>query len=232
MGIVTVIIAALAVASAVLALLFLQDRNQARKFETKADSLAEELGELKCELARSGGARSDAMAPLTAESIAEFLNKEKGGDPEIMKESGLVAFELGGERYFIDCSRLPQQFILRKGYGGMEETDVHWNILEQAAIQTMKDLVMVKMHVSPNKGYDFMIVSTTHTIASLREDFDFFMSLIADAERKVLEEYWKIMGIMHPKECLDVQHEAGPANGEDFVMKMAQMSAERKKVQS
>ena len=232
MGIVTVIMAALAVTSAVFAVLFLQDRNQARKFETKADSLAEELGELKCELARSGGARSDAMAPLTAESIAEFLNKEKGGEPEIMKESGLVAFELGGERYFIDCSRLPQQFILRKGYGGMEETDVHWNILEQAAIQTMKDLVMVKMHVSPNKGYDFMIVSTTHTIASLREDFDFFMSLIADAERKVLEEYWKIMEIMHPEECLDVQHEAGPANGEDFVMKMAQMSAERKKVQS
>ena len=114
----------------------------------------------------------------------------------------------------------------------MEGADVHWDILEQAAIQTMKDLVMVKLHVNPNEGYDFMIVSTTHTIAALREDYDFFMSLISDAERKLREEYWKIMEVVHPEACVDEQHDEHSVNIEDFATKMAQMSAEQKKMQS
>ena len=86
--------------------------------------------------------------------------------------------------------------------------------------------------MNPNAGYGFCIVSTTHTIAALREDYDFFMSLISDAERKLREEYWKIMEIVHLEECVDKQQEAAPANVEDFAMKMAQMSADQSKMQS
>lgn len=231
MGIVTFIIAALAVTSAVFAVLFLQDRNQARKYETKAESLSGELNELRCELARREGVYGDAMTPLTKENIVEFVKREKTDKVEIPEESSVVVFELGDAHYQIDCSRLPQQFIIRKGYGGMEKANIHWDILEQAAMATMKGLVMVKMHVNPNDGYDFLIVSTTHTVAGLREDFDFFMSLIADAERRLSEEYWKIMEIVHPEECVDEQ-ESAPAGMEDMAMKMARLSVEQKKIQS
>ena len=231
MDIVTVIIAALAVTAAVFAVLFFQDRKDARKYESKAESLSGELGELKCELARREGVYGDAMTPLAKESIMEFLKREKTDKVENPEDSTVVLFELGGAHYQIDYSRLPQQFIIRKGYGGMEKADIHWDILEQAAVATMKGLVMVKMHVNPNDGYDYLIVSTTHTLAGLREDFDFFMSLIADAERRLSEEYWKIMEVVHPEECVDEQ-EPNPAGMEDMVMKMARMSGDQKKIQS
>ena len=144
----------------------------------------------------------------------------------------MIFFVVNGEPYHIDCVRLPQQFMLRKAYFRTDGACVHWDILEQAAIQTMKDLVMVKIYVNPNAGYGFCIVSTTHTIAALREDYDFFMSLISDAERKLREEYWKIVERVHPEDCVDKQQEAAPTNVEDFAMKRAQMSADQSKVQS
>ena len=229
---ITIIISTLTAAAAIFAVLFFQDRKDAKKYESKAESLSKELNDLRCELSRREISGGEAMIPLTRENIAEFLKREKTGEVEISEDSNVILYVVNGERYHIECSRLPQQFILRKGYGGMEGVAVHWDILEQAAIQTMKDLVMVKLHVNPNDGYDFMIVSTTHTIATLREDYDFFMSLIFDAERKLREEYWKIMESVHPEECVDEQHETVPTNVEDFAMKMAQMSAEQKKVQS
>ena len=229
---ITIIISTLTAVAAIFAVLFFQDRKDAMKYESKAESLSKELNDLRCDLARRENNGGDAMVPLTRENIAEFLKREKTGEVEISEDSNVILYVVNGERYHIECSRLPQQFILRKGYGGMERAAVHWDILEQAAIQTMKDLVMVKLHVNPNEGYDFMIVSTTHTIAALREDYDFFMSLISDAERKLREEYWKIMEVVHPEACVDEQQETAPTNVEDFAMKMAQMSAEQKKVQS
>ena len=229
---ITIIISALTAAAAIFAVLFFQDRKDAMKYESKAESLSKELNDLRCDLARRENNGGDAMVPLTRENIAEFLKREKTGEVEISEDSNVILYVVNGERYHIECSRLPQQFILRKGYGGMERAAVHWDILEQAAIQTMKDLVMVKLHVNPNDGYDLMIVSTTHTIAALREDYDFFMSLIFDAERKLREEYWKIMEVVHPEACVDEQHDEHSVNIEDFATKMAQMSAEQKKVQS
>ena len=229
---ITIIISALTAAAAIFAVLFFQDRKDAKKYESKAESLSKELNDLRCELARREISGGEAMIPLTRENIAEFLKREKTGEVEISEDSNVILYVVNGERYHIECSRLPQQFILRKGYGGMEGAAVHWDILEQAAIQTMKDLVMVKLHVNPNDGYDFMIVSTTHTIATLREDYDFFMSLIFDAERKLREEYWKIMEVVHPEACVDEQHDEHSVNIEDFATKMAQMSAEQKKMQS
>ena len=229
---ITIIISALTAAAAIFAVLFFQDRKDAKKYESKAESLSSELNDLMCDLPRRENNGGDAMIPLTRENIAEFLKREKTGEVEISEDANVIFFVVNGEPYHIDCVRLPQQFILRKGYGGMEGAAVHWDILEQAAIQTMKDLVMVKLHVNPNDGYDFMIVSTTHTIAALREDYDFFMSLISDAERKLREEYWKIMKVVHPEACVDEQHDEHSVNIEDFATKMAQMSAEQKKVQS
>ena len=229
---ITIIISALTAAAAIFAVLFFQDRKDAKKYESKAESLSKELNDLRCDLARRENNGGDAMVPLTRENIAEFLKREKTGEVEILEDSNVILYVVNGERYHIECSRLPQQFILRKGYGGMERAAVHWDILEQAAIQTMKDLVMVKLHVNPNDGYDFMIVSTTHTIAALREDYDFFMSLIFDAERKLREEYWKIMKVVHPEACVDEQHDEHSVNIEDFATKMAHMSAEQKKAQS
>lgn len=232
MTVTSIIITVLAAVAYVFAVMFFQDKKDASKYESKAESLSKELNDLRCDLARRESCGGDMTVPLTRENIAEFLRREKTGDVEIIEEDNVVLYTVNGARYNIDCSRLPQQFILRKGYGGMEGADVHWDILEQASVQTMKDLVMVKMHVAPNEGYDFMIVSTTHTIAALREDYDFFMSIIADAERKVSEEYWKIMADIHPEECVDDQQADAPSEVEDLAMKMAQMSADQKKVQS
>ena len=229
---ITIIISTLTAVAAIFAVLFFFFFLDAMKTESKAESLSKELNDLRCDLARRENNGGDAMVPLTRENIAEFLKREKTGEVEISEDSNVILYVVNGERYHIECSRLPQQFILRKGYGGMEGAAVHWDILEQAAIQTMKDLVMVKLHVNPNDGYDFMIVSTTHTIAALREDYDFFMSLIFDAERKLREEYWKIMEVVHSEACVDEQHDEHSVNIEDFATKMAQMSAEQKKVQS
>ena len=229
---ITIIISALTAAAAIFAVLFFQDRKDAKKYESKAESLSKELNDLRCELARREISGGEAMIPLTRENIAEFLKMKTTGEVDISEDENMIFFVVNGEPYHIDCVRLPQQFMLRKAYFRTDGACVHWDILEQAAIQTMKDLVMVKIYVNPNAGYGFCIVSTTHTIAALREDYDFFMSLISDAERKLREEYWRIVEKVHPEDCVDKQQEAAPTNVEDFAMKMAQMSAEQKKVQS
>ena len=229
---ITIIISALTAAAAIFAVLFFQDRKDAKKYESKAESLSRELNDLRCQLARREISGGDAMIPLTRENIAEFLKMKTTGEIDISEDDNMIFFVVNGEPYHIDCVRLPQQFMLRKAYFRTDGACVHWDILEQAAIQTMKDLVMVKIYVNPNAGYGFCIVSTTHTIAALREDYDFFMSLISDAERKLREEYWKIVERVHPEDCVDKQQEAAPTNVEDFAMKMAQMSADQSKMQS
>ena len=229
---ITIIISTLTAVAAIFAVLFFQDRKDAMKYESKAESLSKELNDLRCDLARRENNGGDAMVPLTRENIAEFLKREKTGEVDISEDENMVFFVVNGEPYHIDCVRLPQQFMLRKAYFITDGACVHWDILEQAAIQTMKDLVMVKIYVNPNAGYGFCIVSTTHTIAALREDYDFFLSLISDAERKLREEYWKIVEKVHPEDCVDKQQEAAPTNVEDFAMKMAQMSADQSKMQS
>ena len=232
MNLFSVIITILAAVAAIFAVMYFQDRKDARKYESKAESLSKELNDLRCDLARRENDGVDNVTPLTKENIAEFLRREKTGDVEIIEEDNLILYAVNGTKYNIDCSRLPQQFILRKGYGGMEGSDIHWDILEQASVQTMKNLIMVKMHVTPNHGLEYLIVSTTHTIAALREDYEFLMALISDAERTLHDEYWKIMKVMHPDECVDEQQETAPSDMEDYAVKMAKISADQKKIQS
>ena len=229
---ITFLVAVFSEVAAMCAVLFFQHRKLAKKYVSNAESLSKELNDLRCELARREISGPEAMMPLTRDNIAEFLKMKTTGEIDISEDDNMIFFVVNGEPYHIDCVRLPQQFMLRKAYFITDGACVHWDILEQAAIQTMKDLVMVKIYVNPNAGYGFCIVSTTHTIAALREDYDFFMSLISDAERKLREEYWKIMEKVHPEDCVDKQQEAAPTNVEDFAMKMAQMSAEQSKMQS
>ena len=145
---ITILIAVLSAAAAIFAVMFFQDKKDAKKYESNAESLSKELNDLRCDLARRENNGGDAMVPLTRENIAEFLKREKTGEVEISEDSNVILYVVNGERYHIECSRLPQQFILRKGYGGMEGAAVHWDILEQAAIQTMKDLVMGHLQTS------------------------------------------------------------------------------------
>ena len=51
---ITIIISALTAAAAIFAVLFFQDRKDAKKYESKAESLSKELNDLRCELARIG----------------------------------------------------------------------------------------------------------------------------------------------------------------------------------
>lgn len=228
----SLILAVLTAVAAVFAALFFQNRKDVRKYETKSESLSRELSDMKCEFARRESICGDALVHLTRENIADFLKREKTCEVEVSDELNVVSFVVNGRHCSIDCSRLPQQFILRTGYGGMEGKDIHWDILEQASVKTTKDLVMVKLHVTPNVGFGFMIVSTTHTIAALREDYDFFMSLIDDADRNIHEEYRKIMENEHPEECAAVQQEPVIDDIEDYARKIAAITPDQKKMQS
>jgi len=195
-------------AASFFSIVYFQDWRDAKKYESKADS----LGNLRCELERRDSAFADLMTPLTKENIAEFLRR-RTGEVEIPEDENCIYFALKGDNYLIDCARLPQQFILRRGYGGMKDTDVDWDILEQAAVEISKSLIMVKAHVYANEGFEFMIVSTTHTIGDLREDFVFFMSLIADADQNLRVEYRKLMAAAHPEEHSEAG--AGADAGDD-----------------
>lgn len=141
-------------------------RVEVRKAESKSEALAGEVLGLKCSLAQAAARESDALAPLTKESIVEFLRMEKTSDIDASAGDGHIQFKIAGERYYIDCNRLPRQFVFSKGYH-TTSPEIRWDVLEQAAVETMKDMVMVKMHVNPGLGYDNLIVPTTRTLAGL-----------------------------------------------------------------
>ena len=66
---ITIIISALTAAAAIFAVLFFQDRKDAMKYESKAESLSKELNDLRCDFARRENNGGDAMVPLTRENI-------------------------------------------------------------------------------------------------------------------------------------------------------------------
>lgn len=232
MNILTILIAVLAAAAAIFATLFFQDRKEAKKYEAKSYILYQELSDLKCEMARRDALAGDIAVPLSRESIADFLRKEKTADVTVSEEGNLVLFKLGDDNYHVDCNRLPQQIILRKGYN-VEGADFHWDVLERASQKVTSDLIMVKMSVEANDSYDYLIVSPDHTIASFKENFDLYMSIISDAERLARDEYWRIMEIEHPDECgPEDQDDAETTTQEDVAMKLAQASSDHAKIKS
>lgn len=154
----------MSVATVIFAALFLAKRVEVRKAESKSEALAGEVLGIKCSLAQAAARESDALAPLTKESIVEFLRREKTSDIDASAGDGHIQFKIAGERYYIDCIRLPHQFVFSKG-SHTTSPEIRWDVLEQADVETMKEMVMVKMHVNPGLGYDYLIVSTTRTLA-------------------------------------------------------------------
>ena len=60
---ITIIISTLTAVAAIFAVLFFQDRKDAKKYESKAESLSKELNDLRCDLARRENNGGDAMVP-------------------------------------------------------------------------------------------------------------------------------------------------------------------------
>ena len=100
---ITIIISALTAAAAIFAVLFFQDRKDAKKYESKAESLSKELNDLRCELARREISGGEAMIPLTRENIAEFLKMKTTGEVDISEDENIIFFVVNGEPYHIDC---------------------------------------------------------------------------------------------------------------------------------
>lgn len=123
--------------------------------------------------------------PLTKESLLEFIREEKARVVEAMDDSPFAVFKYGEDTYGLNTSRLPQQFIMRKSYDISE--DPHKDLLWAAAIRANESVVIAKVLLREDR-IDFMIVSMDHTVEQLRENFDAYLSLIADAERRFSDE--------------------------------------------
>lgn len=111
--IISIIIMALAVTTAVFAVLYFQDRSESEKYEKRADSLSSELVDLKCQMARIETQYGDSLAPINAERVAEFLRMENAADVSITEKSEAVFFTFSNERFMVDCRRLPQMIAVR-----------------------------------------------------------------------------------------------------------------------
>lgn len=225
---ISILIAILSATAAIFAALFFHDRKRSSKYESKAEQLNTEIADLRCKLARQETICGGYTEPLYKDALIQFLRKEKTNEVELTDDGEQIVFTLGGERYHISTLRLPQQFILRKGWN-LEGSNIHFDILGRAAAEVTDGLVMVKVRVIEDDSYDFLIVSADHSVASLRENFDFYMSLIADGERKLREEYWRIMEIEHPEECHDSEENKGNDMNE-MAMRMAHTGT--RKIQS
>ena len=232
MNMVTIIIAVLAAAAAVFAALFFQDRKDAEKYEKMFLEQMKETSGLKEELARRDAVDGNYMKCLDHETLADFLRKEKTPKVEISDGGAYITFDLGEERLGIDCRRLPEQVIVRKGWNLGDGATIHWDVLSRAAMAVTEGLVMVKTNVDPeNKTYASYIVTADRTLGSFRENFNFYISVLRDADRMLNEEYWKIMAQEHPDEC-GPEEQNGSANVEDVAMKLANMTGGQKKLQS
>lgn len=194
---ITIIIAALAAASSAFAVLFFRGRCDAARQEYRAETLSKEASDLRCQVARLEERDGGYMKPLTKENIAEYLRKEVAPKVDVSHEN-MVVFETDAT-YLIDCGRLPQQVILRKGYG-VDKGSVHWEAAREASLAVVDSLVMVRMHVNPEDcSYDFMIVSADRTVGSLRQNMPEYMSIIAEAEKLFSERYREILVRDYPE---------------------------------
>lgn len=85
--------------------------------------------------------------------------------------------------------RLPRQVYLRKGYN-VGDAEVDWDAMEKAALAVTDDLIMIKMNVdTENRTYECYIVSPDRTIGNFVSNFEFYISLFSDAERRFSERY-------------------------------------------
>lgn len=226
---ITILIAALAASSAIFSALYFQSKKNSERLESKAEALSSENNDLKCEIVRLEEGSDDSMNPLTTENIVDFLKYEVGTDVEVLDEMEMINFKVGNYTYNIDCSRLPQQFVIRTAFR-TEGSNVNWDAFKRAAQEVMSELVMVKAFVDVDEGFDFTIVSTTHTVAALRADYYFFISLLQDAARALNFAYGQIMEQDYPDEFASLQDVNAAENIEDLAVRMGEMAAGQPKV--
>lgn len=173
---------------AVFASLFLSDRKEKAKYEAKSNELSSEVMRLKEELAQAGVSGSRRQC-IKKDLILEFLRDDEGLECEVMEDSGLIVFKIGDEKYHVGTERLPRQVYLRKGYN-VGDAEVDWDAMEKAALAVTDDLIMIKMNVdTENRTYEYYIVSPDRTIGNFVSNFEFYISLFSDAERRFSERY-------------------------------------------
>lgn len=179
--------------ASVFATMYFSLRKTAGKTETERDSLSSRLEKLREENIQLLASSNGKGQPLNRENLLAYLRDEQGASPEFNEEDNHICFLFGNEKFHIDASRLPRQTIILKGYNVDEVMDMDWDAMEEAADIVAKELVMVKMHIHRGGMYDFMIVSTDRTIGNFALNFDFYLSLINDAQSLFLEKYQEII---------------------------------------
>ena len=197
--IISIIIMALAVTTAVFAVLYFQDRSESEKYEKRADSLSSELVDLKCQMARIETQSSDSLVPINAERVAEFLRMENAADVSITEKSEAVFFTFSNERFMVDCRRLPQMVVVRIDWDLKESFYGHIDIVEHLASEVTNQFVMVKASVDKEAALlSFYIVSSDRTMAAFKGNFSMYMSIFSAADEMFNEKYRKVVGNEHP----------------------------------
>jgi len=227
----TILLTLLAVLAAVFGTLYFQTKKHSDIIDQKIDALSEENNTLKLNLASRDVEDGGYRQLLTKENIMEFLRNGKANKVE--SRDSLIRFEVGDSSYLIDTDRLPRQLSLRKGYD-MTDSDIDWDVLEAAGNAVTEELVMVKVSVDEEyKNYVFYIVSADRYLGSLKDNYEFYMSILVDAESRLATVYHQMMEIAHP-ELADEQDEqqTSPESIDDLAKRIASSSPEGEKIQS
>lgn len=135
------------------------------------------------------GHPSPEVQPLTIEKIAEAIRME-GYFPEIVGDA--VSFKVQGEGYYVDTGRFPMFFIAKSF--SVDPTAMEMDLLKDAAHRMSDDLVMVKTTISEDdKALNFFVAALDRNFESFRANFAFYLSLLMDGQRKMSEEYNRLL---------------------------------------
>lgn len=201
--IITIIIMALAVTTAVFAVLYFQDRAEAEKYEKRADSLSTELVELKCQMARIETQYGDSLASINAERVAEFLRREGAADVAITEKSEAVFFTFSSERFLVDCRRLPQMIAVRIDWNLKDSSYSQLDVAERLALEVTNQFAMVKASVDKEAAsLSFYIVSSDRTMAAFKGNFNMYMSIFLQQMKcstKDIGRLWEMSTLLMPK---------------------------------
>ena len=132
---------------------------------------------------------SPKVQPLTIEKIADSIRME-GYFPEILGDA--VSFKVQGEGYYVDTGRFPMLFIAKSF--SVDPTAMEMDLLKDAAHRMSDDLVMVKTTISEeDKALNFFVAALDRNYESFRANFAFYLSLLMDGQRKMSEEYNRLV---------------------------------------
>lgn len=178
--------------AAVFTALYLSDRRRIIRFENENGSMQSRIADLKSELAVCKSSLEGRRFVTSVDGLKTFLENERGYDCSFSEEDDVLIFKAGEEAFQIDCSRLPHQIILCKGYNA-NGFEIDWDALEAASLEVNSHIVMAKMHVNKGTSYDYMIVTMDRTMDSFIGNFDTYMLILRDAERLAVDRYHEVM---------------------------------------